>query len=146
MTKLYEWIIFGGTLGLIGIAIVLMFSTGPVPERKNRVPSMGMVTVNEQDLANLKQQLKDTQAAAAQAQQASAIALLAAQRIKDAQPKSDPSGREMSGSGIITDFGMYTQVSGQVDDYYIGFTMTEKSGFTKRFFPVCPGQTIKAGL
>jgi hypothetical protein len=31
-------------------------------------------------------------------------------------------------------------------DNYITFTFTDRTGFTKKFAPVCPGQTIKTGV
>jgi hypothetical protein len=132
------------------------------PESRNRVPNF---SINGQELADLKQQLADTKAAAAQAQQAANDARIARndmqaqleQLAKDAkQPDNKPApttdepkeGRqEMTRPGIITDFGEYDlQPASNVTDYYIGFNFTDRNGFTKRFFPVCPAQTVKTGV
>jgi|SRR5208337_3245842 len=66
--------------------------------------------------------------------------------LQKAQAKSSPVGRETTGPGVITDFGMFPLETGDhSDDMYVGFTFTENKGFTKRFFPVCPSQTVKTG-
>lgn len=138
---------------------------GKQPDVKNRVPNF---SVNGQELADLKQQLADTKAAA-QAAQASAAAATQAkndmqaqleQLAKDAkQPdnqKTAPAEKvgdddygpsETTRPGIITDFGLYDlQPASNVSDLYMGFNFTDRSGFSKRFYPVCPGQTVKTGI
>ncbi len=135
---------------------------GKQPDVKNRVPNF---SVNGQELADLKQQLADTKAAA-QAAQASAAAATQAkndmqaqleQLAKDAKQPDNQSkqstdepkeGRlEQTRPGIITDFGEYDLLnSSSSSDFYIGFNFTDRNGFTKRFYPVCPNQTVKTGV
>src|SRR5271154_1751271 len=143
------------------VVLTVHFASGPKqPDSKNRVPNF---SVNGQELADLKTQLADTKAAAAQAQQAANDARIAKndmqaqleQLAKDAKatPTAAPTtdepkeGRqEMTRPGIISDFGEYDLApSSSVQDQYIGFNFTDRNGFTKRFFPVCPGQTVKTG-
>jgi hypothetical protein len=147
----------------IVVLIVHMVGGSKTPDARNRVPNF---SVNGQELADLKQQLADTKAAAQQAQQAAQDATKAKndmqaqleQLAKDAkQPDNKPAAapttdepkegrQEMTRPGIITDFGMYNAVDSNVIDNYIGFNFTDRYGFTKRFFPVCPGQTVKTGV
>ena len=143
---------------LIGGAVIAMHDH-PQAETRTRVPNFN---VNGQELADLKTQLVATQAAAAQAQQAANDARIAKndmqaqleQLAKDAKAapaaptttEEPKEGRqEMTRSGIVTDFGEYDlQPATNVNDYYVGFNFADRYGYTKRFFPVCPGQTVKA--
>jgi hypothetical protein len=144
------------------LVLTVHFMSGPkTPDAKNRVPNFN---VNGQELADLKQQLADTKAQAQAAQAAAAQAVQAKndmqaqleQLAKDAkQPDNQKpaattdepkEGRlEATRPGIVTDFGEYDLApASNITDMYVGFNFTDRYGFTKRFFPVCPGQTIKA--
>lgn len=156
-------LIMAGTL-LVLIVLVTSHCGSKQPEAKNRVPNF---SVNGQELADLKTQLAATQASAQQAQQAAAQATQAKndmqaqldQLAKDAKnadnQKPAPAattdepkeGRlEQTRPGIVTDFGEYNLLEAQnTTDMYVGFNFTDRFGFTKRFYPVCAGQTIKTG-
>src|SRR5271157_678454 len=141
------------------VVLTVHFASGPKADVKNRVPNFN---VNGQELADLKTQLADTKAAAAQAQQAANDARIAKndmqaqleQLAKDAKAapaapattEEPKEGRlESTRPGIVTDFGEYDLApASNITDYYVGFNFTDRYGFTKRFFPVCPGQTVKA--
>jgi hypothetical protein len=154
----------GITGALLILVLIVHFASGPKqPEAKNRVPNF---SVNGQELADLKQQLADTKAAAVQAQQAAQQATQAKndmqaqleQLAKDAKqpdnkpvptPTDDPKeGRlEQTRPGIVTDFGTFDlQPASNVTDYYLGFNFTDRNGFSKHFYPVCTGQTVKTGV
>lgn len=145
------------------VVLTVHFMSGPKqPEAKNRVPNF---SVNGQELADLKTQLAATQASAQQAQQAAAQATQAKndmqaqlEQIKNdaKQPDNKPAapttdepkeGRlEQTRPGIVTDFGEYDmEVASNTTDPYLGFNFTDRNGFSKRFFPVCPAQTVKTG-
>src|SRR5580658_8108317 len=151
-------------VGLLTCLLILGFGCNhkQQPEAKNRVPNF---SVNGQELADLKTQLAATQAAAQQAQQAAQDATKAKndmqaqleQLAKDAkQPDNKPTptptdepkeGRlEQTRPGIITDFGAFDLGVSNVTDFYLGFNFTDRNGFTKRFYPVCTGQTVKTGV
>jgi hypothetical protein len=155
---------FGFLCGFIGLVmLVALGGCNPKqPDARNRVPNF---SVNGQELADLKQQLADTKAAAQQAQQAAQDATKAKndmqaqleQLAKDAKqpdnqkpaaPADEPKeGRlEQTRPGIITDFGAFDLGVSNVTDFYLGFNFTDRNGFTKRFYPVCTGQTVKTGV
>ncbi len=152
--KLYGGLIASVTLIILAIAIG-QIDRKPQPDVRTRVPSIPEST------AQAIQASKDAQAAAAQATQAqhdiqAQLAQLAddAKKEKDAaeaakKPTAAPSapyGKEMTAPGIVTDFGAFPLViNSNTDDVYLGFTFTDKNGFTKKFFPVCTGQTLKTG-
>lgn len=146
---------------LIGVAVVLIgvFVGGrwqaEKPTVRNRVPSLPESTLVAQKAA------QDAQAAAVIAQQAQKD-IQAQLELTKAEPKQAVSGlqyysctpisdcgpNEKSNPGIIIDFGMYDLLpsGSNSTDWYAGFNFTDRMGFSKRFFPVCPGQTVKTGI
>lgn len=152
-----------GTVSLIAaiISVAILWHPPTSPQIKNRVPDLGVVTIHADDLANLQQQVKDTQAAAqaakdsqAKAEQAqkdiqSQLEQLSKDAKKDEAPEEPKESRaETTRLGAISDFGVWrievnTQ---QTDDYYLGFTFHDREGFIKRFYPVCPEQSVKSDV
>jgi hypothetical protein len=139
---------------LIILAIVVARSgNGQQPDVRNRVPTLPQSTAEAQQAAT------DAKAAAAQAVQAqkdiqAQLAQLAednkkeqeAAKAKPASAPAAPYGKEITNPGVVTDFGAFPLiVNSQTDDVYLGFTFTDRTGFTKKFFPVCVGQTLKTG-
>lgn len=136
---------------LVIVGIVRLTSSQPEQSVKNRVPTIPESTLTAQKAA------QDAQTAAAAAQQAqkdiqaqlAELAKDAKDEKKDAPVSDEPKeGRsESTRPGIITDFGEYDlQPASNINDFYIGFNFTDRDGFTKRFFPVCPAQTVKTGV
>lgn len=138
---------------LVIVAIVRLTSSQPEQNVKNRVPTLPESTLVAQKAA------QDAQTAAAAAQQAQKdIQAQLAELAKDAKDEKKPAqesegednreGRpEATRPGIITDFGEYDlQPTSSTTDFYVGFNFTDRNGFTKRFFPVCPSQTVKTGV
>jgi hypothetical protein len=133
---------------MIGLGVLLfMIGCGSdQPDVKNRVPTVQSQLEAARQSA---QDAKDAANKAAQAQkdiQAAVDKLNAQQRDSDGNLKEDRP--QQTGAGVIVDiFTMQVPADanyGISDDAYLGFTFAERSGFTKRFFPVCPGQTIQA--
>lgn len=162
MSKDIDWGLAVGTISLIAaiILVAILWHPPTTPQIKNRVPDLGVVTIHANDLANLQQQVKDTQSAAQAAKDAQSKAEQAQKDIqsqleqlskdakKDGAPEEPKDGRaETTRLGIISDFGVWKlDISSQVDDYYLGFTFHDHEGFTKRFYPVCPEQAVKADV
>lgn len=144
------------SVSLIILAIVVGRSgSAPQPDVRNRVPSIPQSTAEAQQAAT------DAKAAAAQAVQAQKdIQAQLAELAEDAKKEKDaaaaaakpaaptaPYGKEITAPGIVTDFGAFPlNTSGNNDDVYLGFTFTDRTGFTKKFFPVCTHQSIKTGV
>lgn len=116
------------------------------PDVKNRVPTM------PQYVNQAVQSAKDAQAAADQAQKAQKDIQDAINKLNGGQRDSDGKLKEdrpqQTGLGVVSDFGNdripADESLGATNDYYLSFTFSERSGFTKRFFPVCPSQSIQA--
>jgi len=139
----------------IAFAIIIGRIGDQQPSARTRVPN-----IPESTAAAVKA-AQDAQAAAATATQAQHdIQAQLAQLADDAKKEKDaaaaaakppagpvaPYGKEITSPGIVTDFGVYPLTSStNADDMYLGFTFTDRTGFTKKFFPVCTGQTLKTG-
>lgn len=136
------------------ICAILLIASGlslihPSPQQtKNRVP---VQMVSGEEFLALKQQVAD-----AKAEQQNLKTQL--DQLKDVtskptannytcnKPDSECGPNEKSNPGTISDFGMYSLTTSSTDaDNYIGFNFTDRTGFSKHFFPVCPGQTVKIG-
>src|SRR5271156_5404461 len=142
---------FGSKIGLVCglIALLIVLSAtrcSKQPEQKNRVPT-------------LPEQIEQAQQAAADARTAADAATKALKDTQDAieglhGTQLDSSGNlkeerpQQTGPGIISDFGTFrieaADGESASEDSYLGFTFTDVNGFTKRFFPVCPNQTLKS--
>jgi hypothetical protein len=115
---------------------------------KNRVPTMQEQAEATQQSAQAAKEAADRAEQAKKDIQSQIEKLNGAQRNSSGELKE---GRaEMTAPGTISDFGSAkVEVGGQnesvSDDYYLGFTFIDRNGFTKRFFPVCPNQTVKIG-
>lgn len=130
-------------LVIVGVVRLLQNNETPQQNVRNRVP---VQMISGQDLINLQQQVKEQQAQINQLKAQQPVpAPKAAYSCQEPDVKCGPN--EKSNPGIITDFGSYDLlVDSQSSDFYIGFNFTDRTGFTKRFYPVCPGQTIKTGV
>jgi len=149
------YILSAVAVALIILAVVFgRTGNSTQPDVRNRVPSIPEST------AQALQAASDAKASAATAVQAQhdiqvQLAQLAddAKKEKDAaeaakKPAAAPYGKEMTSPGIVTDFGAFPlNVGGSSnEDVYLGFTFTDRTGFTKKFFPVCTQQTLKTGV
>lgn len=134
-------------LALVLIVIIgtvrLIQTNTPTKDVRSRVP---VQMISGQDLINLQQQVKDqqTQIDALKTQQPPPTPK-AAYSCQEPDVKCEPN--EKTNPGIVTDFGAYDLLTeSQSSDVYIGFNFTDRTGFAKRFYPVCPGQTIQTGV
>ena len=120
-------------LVLIITAIVLpRLDRAKDPDVKTRVPTLVESQLQAQKAA------QDAQAAATQAQ-------AAAKDLQDKISKLDASGRTSNGElkagrPEVTNPGNVTEI--RFDD---GFLFTERTGYVKKFEPLCSNQTIPAG-
>ena len=142
------WIFVGIEPMMILALLIAAIAAGcgnPTPDVKNRVPTLGA-------------QVEQAQQAASDAKDAADRAQAAQKDIHDAVDKLNGSQRDSGGNlkedrpqqtgpGFIVDFGNDRIPADQnlvaTDDFYLGFTFAERSGFTKHFFPVCPSQSIQ---
>jgi hypothetical protein len=129
-------------LVIVGTVRLLQKDDAPTPSTKNRVP---VQMIDGQQLVNLQQQVKDQQAQLDALKTQQAATSKVAFSCPEPNVKCGPN--ETTLPGIITDFGAYDLLSdSQTSDVYSGFTFTDRTGFSKRFYPVCPGQTIKTDV
>lgn len=117
------------------------------PTTKNRVPSMSQYADQAQQAATDAKAAADAAAQSKKEIEAAIDKLNGTQRDSSGEPKE---GRpEQTAPGTISEFGAYKveadSSSTASDDYYLGFTFTDRNGLTKRFFPVCPNTTLKTG-
>lgn len=129
----------------------LMRTDQPQQGNKNRVP---VQMINGQDLIDLQQTVKSEQETHKQlqaqidqlkAQAQPAVAPKAAYMCQEPNLRCGPN--EQTNPGIVTDFGAYDLLTeSQSSDVYTGFNFTDRTGFSKRFYPVCPGQTVQTGV
>jgi hypothetical protein len=141
------WVIVGLIAVGTGFIVQCNGNNSQKPSR-NRVPTL-------QDQADSAQRnAKDAKAAADQVQQMKQDIQSQIDKLNSTQRNTSgelKEGRpETTAPGAISDFGAFKIETGgpndsASDDYYLGFTFTDRSGFTKRFFPVCPNQTVKLG-
>jgi hypothetical protein len=126
---------------IVGTIRLIQTSDTPAKDVKSRVP---VQMIDGQQLIAMQQQVKDMQTEIAQ--------------LKATQPAPTPTAtyscqepnvrcgpNEKTNPGVITDFGEYDLLTdSQSSDPYIGFNFTDRTGFSKRFYPVCPGQTLRS--
>ncbi len=115
------------------------------PTMKNRMPSASQYADQARQAASDAKAAADAATKARQEIDAAIKKLNSGQRDSSGEPKE---GRpEQTAPGTISEFGSYRIDNGSnsSDDYYLGFTFTDRYGFTKRFFPVCPNTTVKVG-
>ena len=135
-----------GLVALLVIAAAGGCGTWQPPNQRNRVPTV------QAQVDQARRAAEDAKAAAAEAQQTQKNIQAAIDQLNSQGRNSDGSGREdrpqQTGAGVIVDFGSLQIPADQnyvvSDDSYLGFTFNQRDGFTKRFFPVCPGQSIQA--
>lgn len=134
-------------LALLAVGSMFGCSDDKEPTIKNRVPTLA-------DYAGqAEQSAKDAKAAADSVAQTKKDIDAAIEKLNGVQRTSDgelKEGRpEMTAPGSISEVGSYKVEadSGNTasDDFYLGFTFTDRNGLTKRFFPVCPNTTVKTG-
>jgi hypothetical protein len=147
------WFLLAFAVILIVLAVVIGRSgQAPQADVRNRVPTI------PQSTAEAIKAAQDAQAAAQAAQQAqrdiqAQLAQLADDNKKEqeaakakASGPAAPYGKEITNPGIVTDFGAFPLIADNAtDDVYLGFTFTDRTGFTKKFFPVCTHQGVKTG-
>lgn len=149
--KSYQEVDFGTRVGFVcGVIALAMFvvagGCSSAPEPKNRVPTV------QAQLDQAQQAVKDAQAAAASAQQTQKDIQASIDKLNSEGRNSDGQLREghpeQSGVGVVVSFGNAKIPAdsnlGESDQYFLDFTFAQRDGFTKRFFPVCPSQTVQA--
>lgn len=136
---------------LIGAVSMVRCSSNANNEKssRNRVPTL------QDQTDQARQNAKDVKDTAAQVQQMKQDIQAQIDKLNSTQRNSSgelKEGRaEATGFGAVSDFGSFKVETGAQnesasDDYYLGFTFTDRNGFIKRFFPVCPNQTVKLGV
>ena len=140
MNKKLWWV-----LAVLASAVVAMVACSDDAQQtaKNRVPTVS------QQLEQAQQSAADAKAAADSANETLKKVQTAVDKLdgRDSDGNLKEGRAEQTGVGVVVDFFSQQVPADQnysaSDDAYLGFTFAERSGFTKRFFPVCPGQTIQ---
>jgi hypothetical protein len=120
------------------------FSNKPATA-KNRVPTLETYASQAQDSANQAQNsAKQAQTYLVETQKAQQDIKAAVEQLNGLQQNGDlKEGRpEATKQGVVLSF-FANEVGISQDDVYMGFDFVEhQDGFTKKFFPVCDGQSV----
>lgn len=126
---------------VVGVVGLIRSNDTPATTTKSRLP---VQMIDGQQLIDMQQQVKDMQAQIATLK-ATQPAPTPMKSYSCDKPDVECGPNEKTNPGVVVDFGMYNLTPDlQSQDNYLTFQFAERNGYTKRFYPVCPGQTIKA--